>query len=279
MSTTTVPVYYDELKRKMESFLSGSEEIVDPEVKYDEFCAAVFKNLITVKSKAEEITKDFTTLLKLRHSIAALTPHECEYLDIANAIDMVDQKDSIKNLYQAIPDINILSIQPDGRRITFEAPFTLKYQTVDFVHKTRIVVTFGSSILIRVTKHPMHKNGDVRTYFITADTINQEMFVSSVLGAIYNRLSNIEENLVLDPIEGYIGKKCSVCHFYTFTEPTVSCPETKMIMHKDCAVQINNNYYSPHVAKSCCKCKKVSLKWVPNADNVKLVTCGSCLDE
>lgn len=278
MSTTT-PVYYDELKRKMESFLSGTKEIVDPETKYDEFCAAVFKNLITVKAKVDDIVKDFTTLLKLRHSIAALTPHECEYLDIANAINLVDQKDNIKNLYQAIPDINITSINPETRRITFEAPFTLKYHTVEFVHKTRIAITFGSSIDIRVTKHPMHKSGNTRMYFITPNSINSETFVSSVLGAIYNRLSNIEENLILDPIEGYIGKKCTICHFHTFTEPVVTCPETKMVMHKDCAVNVSGNYYSPHVAKPCCKCKKVSLKWVPNADNVKLVTCGSCLDE
>lgn len=277
MSTT--PLYYDELKKKMESFLSGTTEIVDPEVKYDEFCAAVFKNLITVKSKADDIMKGLTTLVKLRHVVAGLTPNECEYLDIANAVKLVDQKDSIKNLYQAIPDINVLNINPETRRITFEAPFNLKYHSVEFVHKTRIVVTFGSSIEIRVTKHPMHKGGDTRMYSVDPSSINSETFVSSVLGAIYNKLSNVEENLILDPIEGYIGKKCTVCHFHTFTEPVVTCPETKMIMHKECAVKVNGNYYSPHVAKTCCKCNKVSLQWVPNTDNVKLVTCGGCLDE
>jgi hypothetical protein len=77
-------------------------------------------------------------------------------------------------------------------------------------------------------------------------------------------------------IDKWIGFKCSVCGQFTTEADGVKCSKTHQIIHKDCAAEIGDKWYSLDIVKKCSICKCSTPLFVP-VDNK--ILCGTCWEK
>lgn len=255
------------------------------EEKYKKVSLALQNSLLA--SKNDNV---FTKLLAAKTFVekqkmyASISPRTAEYFDAAAIVTDEGQEDDLSTVIKQIPSFEFISISDASNKIVFKFNCTMSSNepgnsfTVNVTPKVSIRFCPNSVIEIKSSNHP-YFNGDVRVFNINPDSLCPKALLATLLYDLCNTLSDIKQQFLVSDITKFIGHKCTVCHTYSGTEKVVKCPESLMLMHADCAQQYNGQFYSPHIAKKCCKCDKVSVSWIPDRENPKNIICGECVDE
>lgn len=77
-------------------------------------------------------------------------------------------------------------------------------------------------------------------------------------------------------IDKWVGFKCSVCGQFTSEADGVKCNKTHQLVHKDCATEFNNKWYSLDTVRKCSTCKCSTPLFIP-IDNK--ILCGDCWEK
>lgn len=79
-------------------------------------------------------------------------------------------------------------------------------------------------------------------------------------------------------ISHWVGAKCSACYMYISEhQGKVSCKKTGVVIHEECAVLIDNDYYAPIVVKTCNNCNKETINYISTGPRV--FVCKKCTSD
>lgn len=128
--------------------------------------------------------------------------------------------------------------------------------------------------------HPHIKsNGSVCIGSYGGKAIKRDLINYDLLSVVYNISSVLCEynpHSLQDGIDitAWIGNKCAICQaFISDAKQQIKCAKTFMFMHRECAVSIDNELYSPFIVKECAACGKQKAYWIPEDGKV---ICREC---